>query len=348
MTVPSEGTGFQGINAAIVYTAINRIGEMIVTADDAMRSNFEKEINGALASMKGKPDVASVSYPDEYSSASGALRDADLDGDDPDIDTMPMFLEGVVGSFFEDYTDKLDMLFPGLGAAGADAAEFVRQALASAIGMSYLESVDQAPAETAFQLARRQAFGQEREMLAASAAAGHRFAPGATMDAIARMHGSSISTATDAMQQVYAARLEQERTEKMRMVRSSLDSSMQRIRKLHQQVAEAFKLKLKARGMWINDQNQVVDSANNVYAMGERFNTMLTGLIRKTATRRFGLEFEETAAKDRNDFLGKLKMMNATELVDLFGNMVTTLQNQVNARGGYGGQERDVTNYETQ
>lgn len=343
----SAGIGMQGISAAIVYTAIDRISEMILKADDAMRANIDKEINGALRSVKARPDVMDVSFPDLYNSASGALSGANLEGPDPDIQAMPMFLDNVVGSFFEDYTDKLDMLFPGLGAAGADAEAFVRQALASAIGMSYSEVVDSTPAETAFLLARRQAFAQEREVLGAAAAAGHRFAPGQAMDALARMHGSSIATATEAQTRAHAQRLEQERTEKMRLVRASLDTSMDRVKKLQQQVAEAFKLKLRARGLWINDQNQVVDSANNVIALNERFDSALTALMRKTAMRKFGLAFDETATKDRNDFLGKLKMANANEVVDLFGNMVTTLMNQVSGKGGYSGTERDVTDWDS-
>lgn len=343
----TAGIGFQGINAAIVYTAIDRIGEMILTADAAMRDKVNKEINGALSSMNGRPDVDAVDYGDNLSSAEAALAGANIEGPDPDIAVMPMFLDGVIGSFFEDYTDKLDMLFPGLREAGADAEAFARNALASAIGMSYNEFVDQTPIDTAFLLAQREAFNQEREVLAGAAAAGHRFAPGQAMDALARMHGNSISAATDAMKQVYAARLSQERSEKMRMAAVSLDTSMQRVKKLHQQVAEAFKLKMRARGLWINDQNQVVDSFNNVIAFNERFHASLTAMIRKTATRKFGLEFDETATKDRNDFLGKLKMMNANEVVDLFGNAVTTLQNQINGKGGYNGTETDITDWDS-
>lgn len=343
----SAGIGFQGISAAIVYTAIDKIGQMILTADEAMRDNIDKEINGALRFMKSRPDVAGVSYSDEQNRAESALSNADLLGEELEIPTMPMFLDDVVGSFFEEYTDKLDLLFPGLSAAGADAETFVRNSLASAIGMSYNELVDSTPAETAFLLARRKTFAEEREVLRDAATAGHRFAPGQVMDMLARMHGNSISTATEALTRAHSQRLEQERTEKMRLVRASLDTSMQRVKKLHQQVAEAFKLKMQARKMWINDQNQVVDSANNVIAMNERFDSALTAMMRKVAMRKFGLKFDETATKDRNDFLGKLKMMNANEVVDLFGNMVTTLNNQIQGKGAYDGSERDITNWDS-
>lgn len=58
-------------------------------------------------------------------------------------------------------------------------------------------------------------------------------------------------------------------------------------------------------------------------------------------------QIDETAARDREDFLGKLKMANANEVVDLFGNAVTTLMNQVSARGTYSGTERDVTDWDS-
>lgn len=122
---------------------------------------------------------------------------------------------------------------------------------------------------------------------------------------------------------------------------------MDRVKRLHQQVAEAFRLKLRARGMWINDQNAVVDAANNIIALNERFNSQVSELMRRMAARRFGLKFDEAAARDRDDFLGKLKMANANEVVDLFGNAVTTLMNQVQGKGAYNGQERDMTDWDS-
>lgn len=347
MSAVTGGTAAQGISAAIVYTAINRISEMIGDADAAMRSNVDKEINAALRGIKPNPDVLGTNYREKVVAAQSALSKATLEGKSPDISSMPLFLDNVVGSFFDEYLGKLDLLFPGMGAAGAGAEAFVQSALASAIGTSYDELVDSTAAETAFLIARRQAFAQEREALDAAAAAGHRFVHGHAMDALARLHGNSVASATEALTRAHASRLEQERTEKMRMVRASLDTSMDRIKKLHEQVAEAFKLKLRARGMWINDQNQVVDSVNGVIALNEKFDASVAGLMRKTGTRHFGLEFDALNAADRDDFLGKLRMANANEVVDLFGNMVTTLMNQVSTKGGYNGTETDRTDWDS-
>lgn len=337
----------QGMSAAIVLTAIDKISEMINQADAAMQRNLDKEINAALRSLPMRPEAMNASYPQQYHAAAGALADANLDGELPQLGRLPLFLDNAVGSFFEDYIDRLDALFPGLGLAGHDADAFVRAALASAMGVSYNEQVDSTPAQTAFVLAQRQMDAQEREALAAAAQAGHRFAHGHVLQALARARGASIAAATDALAQAHARRLEQERADKMRLVRASIDTSLERVRKLHQQVAEAFRQKLRARGLWVNDQNAVVDAANNIVAMNERFNTLSTELIRRTATRRFGLQFDEAAARDRAEFLGQLKMANANEVVDLFGNMVTTLMNQVHGRASYNGTERDVTDWDS-
>lgn len=343
----STGTAMQGISAAIVYTAIDRISEMINAADAAMAEHVNSEVNAALRSISGRPLAMDANYGEKYNSANGALSKADLEGKTPELDRLPLFLDNVVGSFFDDYLAKMDQLFPGLGAAGADADAFVGRALASAVGVSYNEEVDRTAADTAFAMARRQAFAQERQVLDAAAAAGHRFAHGQALEALARMHGDSITSATEATTRIYAERLAQERSEKMRLAAVSLGNNLQIIRKLHSQVAEAFKLKLRARGMWINDQNQVVDAYNNITAMNEQFYDRVTQLMRQTAARRFGLDFDERTARDRSEVLGKLKITNANEVVDLFGNMVTTLMNQVSAKGGYNGTERDVTDWDS-
>lgn len=343
----STGTAAQGISAAIVYTAIDKISEMINTAEGAMVASIGSELNAAMRSIPSKPDTSSVYYSPKYSEAARALAGADLKGRDLDIDNLPLFLDGVIGSFFDDYVGKLDYLFPGLAAAGADAEAFVAAALRSAIGMSYNEVVDSTPGETAYLQSLRQMQLKERDSMEAASAAGHRFFHGHAMEALARMRGDIVVPATEALLRSHAQRLQQEREEKMRLVRASMSDSMDRIKRLHQQVAEALKLKLRARGMWVNDQNAVVDAVNGIYATNAQFQDRVAGLLRATATRRFGLEFEETRARDRDDFLGKLKVANANEIVDLFGNMVTTLMNQVHGRGSYQGNERDITDWDS-
>lgn len=343
----ATGIAAQGISAAIVNTAITKISTMINDADNSMVNNLDDEVNAVLRGTNRRPKVLDVSYSEAYGKADGALSDANLDGASANVSTLPLFLDGAIGSFFDDYLGKMDYLFPGLSVAGADTHAFVSVALNAAVGISYNELVDSAPGETAFLNTQREVYAKEREALGAAAAAGHRFAHGHMLEAMARMRGDSISNATDAILRSHAQRVQQEREEKIRLARASIDTSMDRIKRLHQQVAENIKLKLQARGMWVNDQNAVMDAANNIYATNAQFDSRVTGLLRQVATRRFNMKLDEAAARDREDFLGKLKMANANEVVDLFGNAVTTLMNQVSARGTYSGTERDVTDWDS-
>lgn len=343
----ATGIAAQGISAAIVNTAISKISTMINDADNSMVNNLDDEVNAVLRGINRRPKVLDVSYSEAYGKADGALSDANLDGASANVSTLPLFLDGAIGSFFDDYLGKMDYLFPGLSVAGADTHAFVSVALNAAVGISYNELVDSASGETAFLKTQREVYAKEREALGAAAAAGHRFAHGHMLEAMARMRGDSISNATDAILRSHAQRVQQEREEKIRLARASIDTSMDRIKRLHQQVAENIKLKLQARGMWVNDQNAVMDAANNIYATNAQFDSRVTGLLRQVATRRFNMKLDEAAARDREDFLGKLKMANANEVVDLFGNAVTTLMNQVSARGTYSGTERDVTDWDS-
>lgn len=343
----ATGIAAQGISAAIVNTAISKISTMINDADNSMVNNLDDEVNAVLRGINRRPKVLDVSYSEAYGKADGALSDANLDGASTNVSTLPLFLDGAIGSFFDDYLGKMDYLFPGLSVAGADTHAFVSVALNAAMGVSYNELVDSTPGETAFLKTQREVYAKEREALGAAATAGHRFAHGHMLEAMARMRGDSISNATDAILRSHAQRVQQEREEKIRLARASIDTSMDRIKRLHQQVAENIKLKLQARGMWVNDQNAVMDAANNIYATNAQFDSRVTGLLRQVATRRFNMKLDEAAARDREDFLGKLKMANANEVVDLFGNAVTTLMNQVSARGTYSGTERDVTDWDS-
>lgn len=343
----ATGIAAQGISAAIVNTAINKITKMITDADNSMVNNLDDEVNAVLRDLPRRPKVLDVSYSEAFGKVNSALSDANLDGANANVSPLPLFLDGVIGSFFDDYLGKMDYLFPGLSVAGADTQAFVSAALNAAMGVSYNELVDSTPGETAFLKTQREVYAKEREALGAAATAGHRFAHGHMLEAMARMRGDSISNATDAILRSHAQRVQQEREEKTRLARASIDTSMDRIKRLHQQVAENIKLKLQARGMWVNDQNAVMDAANNIYATNAQFDSRVTGLLRQVATRRFNMKLDEAAARDREDFLGKLKMANANEVVDLFGNAVTTLMNQVSARGTYSGTERDVTDWDS-
>lgn len=347
MATSSGGIAMQGISAAIVINAIEKISDMINDAEGRMVDKIDPYINETINGISATPDVARAKYTRTQEDVGKALKDASLKGDDPKVNAPPALIEQAVGSFFVNYTSVVNELFPGLLDAGATAESFIRLALSSPLGVSYSELVDRTPGDTAFAFARQDAWAQERQMLDDSAAAGHRFAPGATHAGIARMHAQAIRGAKDAIAAAHAARLQQERQDKMRLVRVELDQRMDRVKKLHQQTAEAFRLKMQARGLWIGDQNAVIDSTNSRYAINSQFSARLTRLAEEAVSRRFKSTADALEIGDRSVDLAKLKLMNGQELVDLLGNMVTTLSNQIRGNGTYGGNERDVTDWDS-
>ena len=70
-TIPATGIAAQGISAAIVYNAIDKISGMINTAESAMASSVGSQINAALAGIPTSPKSVEASYPQEWSGAQG-------------------------------------------------------------------------------------------------------------------------------------------------------------------------------------------------------------------------------------------------------------------------------------
>lgn len=343
----ASGIAMQGLSAMIVLTAIEKINKMIADAENLIDAKVSPSITQHINAIPDAPDSVQASYAASQGKAQGALSGATVSGSGPGVPVLPPLVERAVVSFFNGYSTVLDEIFPGLSQAGADADAFIAAALASSNGVSYRETVDRTPAETAFLLARKQAFAQERDALDAAAVAGHRFAPGTALDAIARLHAESTQQAADAITAAHAARLAQERSDKMRLIRSQIDTRMDRVKRIQQQVAEAFKLKMRARGLWINDQNAVIDASNSQYAMAAQFKSRVDSLLRETASRLHGSVVSGLEVGDRKVEIGKIKMMNGQELVDMLGAMVATLQNQIRGSGSYSGTERDATDWET-
>lgn len=341
------GIAMQGISAAIVLTAIDKITDMVKDADAALDAKVGPAVEQVIADIPAQPDSVKANYTNSYDKVAGALGGSSVAGSGPNVEPLPAIINEAVGTFFSNYLTVLDQLFPGLSAAGDDADAFIAAALASTVGVSYSDLVDRTPGETAFLMARKQVFLQEREALDTAAAAGHRFAPGATMDMLARLHGEGTQSAMAALQQAHAARLEQERSDKMRLIRAQIGTRMDRVKKVQQQTAEAFRLKLRARGMWISDQNAVIDAANNRVALNAQFKARIDAARREAASRLHGSVVSALEVGDRSVDLGKLKMMNGQELVDMLGNMAATLLNQIRASGSYNGREDDRTDWDS-
>ncbi|MDR2333760.1 MAG: hypothetical protein LBE61_09775 [Burkholderiaceae bacterium] len=346
MVTQTGGTAMQGISAAIVYTAIDRISAMINDAEARMAGKVGPLIDDIINGIPREPKVAEARYRKAYDVADEALAGASIEGRAPKVNSPPQLIDQAVGTFFKNYTTVVSDLFPGLLEAGTTADDFIRVALASPIGVSYSELVDRAPADTAFAFARQDAWAQERQMLDDAAAVGHRFAPGATHAGIARMHAQAVRGAKDAVVAAHAARVQQERSDKMRIVRAELDQRMDRVKRLHQQTADAFRQKMQARGLWVSDQNAVIDSANNQYAVNAQFSARLDKMLQEAAARRFKSTADALEIADRDIDIARLNLLNGQELVDLLGNMVTTLSNQIRASGSYSGNERDATDWD--
>ena len=132
----ATGIAMQGISAAIVIEAINKIGKMISDADAMMADKIEPAINNAIDRIPNQPDSLKANYSDSRSAAAGALGGASVIGSGPNIAPPPALIESAVVSFFEDYTTVIDELFPGLSQAANDADAFISAALASVVGVS--------------------------------------------------------------------------------------------------------------------------------------------------------------------------------------------------------------------
>lgn len=343
----ATGIAMQGLSAAIVLTAIDKITTMIGDAEGRLASKIEPAIQRAIRTIPSEPDSVRASYADSRAAAQGALGGASIAGGAPTAGAVPVLVDQAVVSFMDDYTAVMDTLFPGLLTAGEDADRFVQSALESAIGVSYSEQVDRTGADTVFALARKAAHQQERDVLDSAAAAGHRFAPGVAMNALARLHAESTQEAAQAIVAAHAARLEQERADKMRLVRAEIGQRMDRIKQLQSKVAEAFRLKMQARGLWVNDQNAVIDAWNQQFALSAQFQARVADAARTAAARRHASVVNAYEVSDRALDIGRLRLMNGQEVVDLLGNMIATLQNQIRASGSYSGSERDVSDWDS-
>lgn len=343
----STGIAMQGISAAIVINAIEKISAMIADAESRMQSKLATSITGVIDGIPVQPDVLAAKHADSVAAVHEALGQPGIGGSGPAIPVLPQLIDQAVSSFFGDYTSVMNQLFPGLFDAGAHADAWIQSALGSALGTTYIESVDRVAADSAFALARKDAWAAERDVLDAAAAAGHRFAPGAAHNAIARLHGETMRASTEAIAAAHASRLREERETKIRLVRAELDQRMDRVKQLHQQTAQAFRDKLRARGQWMADQDAVIDGYNRSFELPAQFKARLTQLAQEAAQRHYSTKADALQLGDLSVDLAKLKLANGQEIVDLLGNMVTTLNNQIRASGSYSGSERDVTDWDS-
>lgn len=345
----TTGIAMQGLSAAIVIQAINLISDFATNADERMNRALQGNVYTHIENLPGMPTSAQDPWRDNAKRVDEALSDAaDLVKDALKIPVarLPAVVESSVVTFFDSYLEFVDSYFPGLQAGGAAADRLAARAFGGA-GLTHSEIVDGVAGDTAFTWSQQEAFAQERALLDERAAAGHRFLPGAAFNAIGRMHAAAIRPAAEAAAQAHAARAALERQARMDLARAATSQRMERIKKVTDQALDAFKMKMRARSLHLADRASVVGTAAATASINPAYRTRLAELALAVTERRRASIVAAGKASDRSVEVAKANYSNGQELVDLLGNMVTTLHNQVRASGSYGGTERDVTDWDS-
>ena len=345
----TAGTAMQGISAAIVIQAINLIADFAYDANERMNRVTNSNVYDHIIGMPGVPLSAQQQLRDSVVSADTAFLPAsklvEEAGRNVIEGTMPPVLEKAVEQFFGDYLSFVDEHFPGVRAAGGAADALASKALGNA-GITHSEVVDAVAADSAFGWDQQDAYAQERALLDQHSAAGHRFLPGAAFSAIARLHAASIKPAAEAAARAHAARAEVERQARMSLARAATAARTGRIKKVTDQALDAFKAKMLARSQHRADRLSVIGTAASTAMLPNEYRARLAELARTSAERHLASTVAAGKASDRDVEIAKANYGNGQELVDLLGNMVTTLFNQVRANGSYSGSERDVTDWD--
>lgn len=346
----TTGTAMQGLSAAIVIQAINLISEFAYKADERMNQATTSNIYDHILGMPTMPKSAQDPLSDSTKMAGDALRPATRlvadAGRDVSAALMPTAMESAVVTFFDNYLSFVDQNFPGLQSGGGAADRLAGAAFGGA-GLTHSEVVDGVAADTAFAWSQQDAYAQERALVDERAAAGHRFLPGAAFSAIARMHAAAIRPAAEAAAQAHAARAALERQARMDLARAATAHRVDRIKKVTDQALDAFMKKIRARGLQNADRESIVGTTASTVALSSDYQTRLAELALSVAERRQASMVAAGKANDRSVEIAKANYSNGQELVDLLGNMVTTLFNQVRANGSYSGSERDVTDWDS-
>ena len=72
----TTGIAMQGLSAAIVYTAIDKIGKMITDAEGRMQSKIGPAITQIIDGIPGEPEVAKAKHSNSLSAVLTALGPA--------------------------------------------------------------------------------------------------------------------------------------------------------------------------------------------------------------------------------------------------------------------------------
>lgn len=346
----TAGIAQQGLSAAIVIQAVNLISDFALEADERMNRALNENIYNHIAGMPGTPRSAAVRRADSVKAVDTAMAGAKKLVSDARSGeqkaALPPMVESAVKEFFGDYLTFVDQNFPGLRAA-AGAADTLSNRAFGTMGLTTTEVVDAVPADATFAWDRQDALAQERALIDASAATGHRFLPGSAFNAITRLHAASIRPAAAAAAQAHAARAAIERKARIDMARATTAQQVDRLRKITQQAAQAFQAKIRARSLHVAERAETAGVAASAFNLEVDYEARLSELMLEMAERRHANIVAAGKASDRDVQIAKANYGNGQELVDLLGNMVTTLFNQVRASGSYTGSERDITDWDS-
>lgn len=337
-----------GLAAAVVMQAIELITNL-ATATDQYANGITAQAVDAPINALGAPDAAGVRWSSSLTSSQNALDRALSPGDEDEIVVPGLpgdLMDAAVASLTYNMLDAFDRLFPGLDATGDAADAAARAALqAGAPGVTYVEAFDRAAADTALAFGRLEVADQQADLMAAAAAGGHRFLPGAAHGAVAKLHAGVGRAHDAAIAAAFQARLDAERRAKLALAKAAAGIRANKIRDLTGKVADLFNKKRQARALHIADQDAVIDQVTSMEKLTLAEQTRIQALVLETAKRRHDIQVKAALASDYDLQKAKLNSASGQELVDMLGNMVTQLWNQVRGSGQFSGSERDTTDW---
>ena len=334
-----------GLAAQVVVTAINIIRKMAVGVEHYAEANQGTAVNEVVEKIPNLPDETQVRWDSIMSNAGAAMAKARIPAEGANLPMPAYLVENAVGTLTDKMLDAIETLFPEVAAAGAQADAALIAALKGPVGVTYTESVDRLAADTAFAFDQREAFAQERAMLDSAAAAGHRFLPGASFDAIARMHAATVRQHDQAVAAAYQARVAEEQAAKLKLARAATDARIRNIREFTAKIVDLFRLKQRAHAMHIGDHNTLIEEKSTMERLTAAERNRIESVIQDTAKRRLDARVKSAQIGDGAEASAKLKLATANEMIDMLGTLSATLYNQIGGRGSWGGTESDVTDY---
>lgn len=340
LTFPSPG-----LAAQVVVTAINIIRNMATSLEVYAEGQQGPAIDLVIDGIPALPDETQVRWASTYSNAVGAMALARQPVAGAILPMPDYAVDNAVGTLADRMLDAIETLFPEVAAAGEMADAALIAGLNGGTGVTHTESVDRLNADNAFAFDQREAYAQERLMVDAAAAAGHRFLPGAAFDAIARLHAATVRQHDQAVAAAYQARVAEEQAAKLKLARAATDARMRNIREFTSKVVDLFRLKQRAHALHVADHNALIGEKSDLERLTAAERNRIEAVIQETARKRHDARVKAAQIGDNAVTSAKLKVATSGQMVDMLGTLSAQLYNQIRASGGWSGSEQDVTDY---